>query len=235
MKLAIMQPYIFPYIGYFQLISAVDKFVIYDDVNFIKQGWINRNNILVNQNPFLFTVPLETASSFNKINDTMLNQKFYRSWVSKFIKTIEQNYNKSAYFNQTLNIIKEVFESDCKSIAQLSSKSIFVVSDYLGLDTNFITSSTIYLNSDLKGKGRVLDICMKEGATQYINPIGGTELYNKLEFKEKGIKLDFIKPKNISYNQYTNEEHIPWLSMIDVLMFNGKDEINKLLKEYNLI
>lgn len=98
MKIAIMQPYIFPYIGYFQLINAVDKFIIYDDVNYIKQGWINRNKILLNNEDYLFTFPLKNASSYKKINEIELSENLYSKWKIKFFKTLEV-YKKHLIMN----------------------------------------------------------------------------------------------------------------------------------------
>ena len=84
MKLAIMQPYIFPYLGYFQLLNSVDHFVFYDDVNFIKGGWVNRNQLLINNQNKFFTVPLKKIISFTPINEVEIHKKLYPNWRSKF-------------------------------------------------------------------------------------------------------------------------------------------------------
>lgn len=234
MKLAIMQPYLFPYIGYFQLINAVDKFVIYDDVNFIKQGWINRNNILVQGKALLFTVPLENASSFAKINEVQLHQKLYQNWKVKFIRTIEQSYKKAPFFNQVFPLIKQILESNTQYISVLATESIVDVCQYLGITTTIVKTSCIYNNSSLSGKERVIDICRIEEAKQYINPIGGIELYDKDYFLEKGIVLNFIKSKPVSYQQFNND-FAPWLSIIDILMFNSPSEILEMTDQYELV
>lgn len=234
MKLAIMQPYLFPYIGYYQLINAVDKFVVYDDVNFIKQGWINRNYVLVNGKPYLYTVPLENQSSFCKINETVINQKFYPIWRKKFLKTIEQNYNKAPFFNEVFPMIKSVFDINTNNLSVLAVYSLNIVSNYLGITTVFEESSAIYQNQNLTSQNRVLDICKKENASVYINPIGGLELYSEKYFSENNIKLNFIKSPTINYNQF-NTEFVPNLSIIDVLMFNDVSTIKEFLTNYELI
>ncbi len=234
MTLAIMQPYIFPYIGYFQLVQAADKFVFYDDVNFIRQGWINRNNLLLNGAPHLFTVPLEKQSPNNLINEVAISAALYERWKDKFYKTLEQAYRKAPHYATVLELIKAVMESSVTHIGELAKKSIELTSRYMGLDTEFVQSSTLYENAELKSATRVLDICAKEGATVYINPIGGQELYNKELFREHGIDLYFLKAGATPYTQLKNE-FVPYLSIIDVLMFNAASDLSEVLINYKLI
>lgn len=236
MKLAIMQPYLFPYIGYFQLINTVDKFVIYDDVNFIKQGWINRNNILVQGKPYLFTLPLKNQSSFSKINEVFVNSTQYDSWRKKSMRTLEQSYKKAPFFEDIYNLVDNVLDVGDKEIdiATIATKSLVEISKYLEINTEFVFSSSVYDNEDLSGKARVINICKKEKATYYINPIGGQELYDKFFFKESGIELSFIKTGSIEYNQFKNG-FVPWLSIIDVLMFNSIGETKLLLNKFELV
>jgi hypothetical protein len=234
MKLAIMQPYLFPYIGYFQLLNAVDTFVVYDDVNFIKQGWINRNSILVNGQPHLFTLPVQDASSFNKISQTQINRKIYRHWHPKFLRTIEQSYAKAPFFKNVFPIIKEILQDEDDEISPMIQKSLLLISAYLGIQTRIVPSSGIYDNRHLTGQERVIDICIKEKASDYINLIGGRELYSAAAFKERDVRLHFIKTKPIHYPQ-GRQEFIPWLSILDVMMFNPPEQIWLMLTEYELI
>ena len=233
MKIAVMQPYLFPYIGYFQMIKAVDKFIFYDDVNFIKQGWINRNKILVNKKEFLFTVPLQKANSFCLIKDTLINEKLYDGWKIKFQQTINQNYKKAPYFDVIVNLIHQVLDQGCKTISELAIISTVVISKYLKLETEFIISSEKYHNQEFDRLERLLDICKIENATQYINAVGGQELYKKEDFLAEEIKLNFIKSNFIQYKQFEND-FVPWLSVIDVLMFNSVSDIHVMLDKYNL-
>lgn len=234
MKVAVMQPYLFPYIGYFQMIKAVDKFVFYDDVNFIKQGWINRNRILLNNKDFMFTVPLQKANSFSLIKDTLINDKLYDGWNIKFQQTLTQNYKKAPYFEEVINIIHSILEKEHKSISDLAIESVSAISNYLQLNTEFILSSETYDNKELDRLERLISICKTEKATEYINAVGGQELYSKEDFKNHGIELHFIKSQPIEYTQFKNE-FVPWLSIIDVLMFNSVEEINEMLDKFELI
>jgi len=232
MKIAIMQPYFFPYIGYFQLINAVDKFVIYDDVNYINRGWINRNRILVNGTPNFFTIPLKKASQNKLINeiDVSMDKKERKN----FLRTFELSYKNSPYFNIVYPLIVNVMISQELKIAELAILSIQAICKYLEINTEFIVSSKKYSNSDLKTADRLIDICRIENYKHYINPIGGIKLYDKKEFEKNDIKLNFLKTLDFSYNQFDNN-FIPNLSIIDVMMFNSKKEIKKMLNEYSLI
>lgn len=232
MKLAIMQPYIFPYIGYFQLINAVDKFVIYDDVNFINKGWINRNRILNNGKDSLFTIPLKEASQNKLINEIDINWDI--AWKSKFLKTLEQCYKKTPFYSEILPIIEQTLSIDNEPVSKVIEHNLRLICNYLDIKTEIISSSTIYKNTHLKAQERILDVCLQEKASQYINPIGGLELYDKDFFEIKGIQLNFIKSNPIEYPQFKNE-FVPWLSMIDVLMFNSKEKIKEFLDNYELI
>ena len=234
MKVAIMQPYIFPYIGYFQLINAVDKFIVYDDVNFIKQGWINRNNILVNNNVTLFTIPLENVSSFSKINEVNIASKLFDKWKFKFFKSIELSYKKAPYYIITNEILLETFNSNQKRISDICVNALKMVSDYLGIKTIIIDSPEVYANEYLKGEDRIIDICKIDSAKTYINAIGGMNIYSKENFALNNIELKFIKSQPIEYRQF-NDNFVPWLSIVDVLMFNSKDEIKIMLNNYELV
>ncbi len=232
MKLGIMQPYFFPYIGYYQLINAVDKFVVYDDVAFIKQGWINRNNILLSNNKYLFSAPVKGMSSFKKICQTEVDYKF--DWTRKILLTIEKAYKKAPFYKESMPIIESILLSKKETISELAFESLFQICNHYELSTEFQKTSTVYNNQDLKGKDRVIDICLKENAQQYINPIGGVDLYSRESFEQMNLKLLFLNSKQISYKQFDNE-FVPWLSIIDVMMFNSKEEIIQMLKQYTLL
>jgi len=232
MTIAIMQPYIFPYIGYFQLINAVDKFVIYDDVNFINKGWINRNQILVSGQPHLFTVPLKDASQNKLIHEVEL--AINDPWKKKFLKTIQQSYQKAPNYQKVSLLIEEIVNFQSETIAELTLYALKQVCIYMHIDTQIINSSKVYNNTALKAQDRILDICRQENASHYINPIGGMELYDKIKFEKENIRLNFIKSVASPYPQFKNA-FVPWLSVIDILMFNDAENIAGLLKEFELI
>lgn len=231
MRVAVMQPYIFPYIGYFQLISAVDVFVVYDDVAFINKGWINRNTLLSNGKSLGFTVPLVGASQNRLIRDIEVVAE--PKWRSNLLKTIRQAYGKAPQFERVFPMVVEVFESGCTTIGELATLSLQKVGEQMGIQTPIRTTSSLYDNSYLKAQERILDICQQEKATEYINPIGGVSLYDADLFASRGIKLHFLKSTPYPYPQ--PGEFVPWLSIIDVLMYTKKEDYAALLSAYTLV
>ena len=234
MKLGIMQPYLFPYVGYFQLLNCVDKFVVYDDVAYIKQGWINRNRILVNGGEHRFTVPLRKASSFKRINETEVDPDSYVRWLDRFLITVEQSYRRAPCFGPIRELLRGVFEGFEGSIATLALRSILATASYLDLRTPIVESACVYGNNGLAGGRRIIDLCKKEGADEYINPIGGQRLYRHGDFSVHGIALSFIRSRPVSYSQL-GSQFIPGLSIIDVMMFNDPGQVRELLSEFDLV
>ena len=234
MKLAIMQPYFMPYIGYFQLIKLVDKFIFYDDVTFIKQGWINRNQILINNQAKMFSIPLTNTSSHVLIKDTLISSAVYEKWKKNFLNSIFFSYKKAKKFPVIYALIEKILEGNPKNISELAIKSVVEVAQYLNLNTKFEICSQFYSNVDLSGQNRVLDICKNEKAQTYINPVGGMELYSKDIFLEYDIELLFIQAEKSVYKQFS-DEFVPFLSMIDILMFNDINDIHQQLDHFILL
>ena len=232
MKVAIMQPYIFPYIGYFQLINAVDEFVVYDDVNFIKRGWINRNNILQNSKALLFSIPLIEASQNKQINEIHIFTD--SNWKQKLLRSIELSYKKAPFFQKVFLLLEEIILNDETNLSRYLISSLQKISSYLKMSTIFKISSELDKNIDLKGQDKIIDICKNLKATNYTNAIGGLDLYDKSSFENNNIGLNFLKTTNINYSQFGND-FVPYLSIIDVLMFNPLEEIQSMLNQYELI
>lgn len=232
MKLGIMQPYIFPYIGYFQLINAVDKFIFLDDVNYINKGWINRNNVLVNGKANMFTIPLKDTSQNKLINE--INIAADGKWEGKFLKTLEMNYKKAPSFRIAFPVIEEIVNSKIQNISAFNHYAVLKISSFLGIETEIVPSSSIYQNQHLKAQERIIDICLNEKATVYVNPIGGVDIYNPEDFKKQNLGFHFIKSGDIRYHQFKNE-FVPWLSVIDLMMFNNSEKNKELLSQYELI
>jgi hypothetical protein len=228
MKLAIMQPYFFPYIGYFQLIKAVDTFVIYDDVSYMKSGWINRNSILINNKKSFVTINLKNASSFKLINQIDIGNN-----KEKVLKSINFSYAKAPFFKETFHIVNGIINYGNNNLAKFAANSVKTIAEYLDLKTGFLVSSNIEKNNTLKGQEKVIDICKRLRAREYINAIGGTRLYSKEKFHDNGIILRFLESRSAEYKQLDNE-FIPSLSIIDVLMFNSREKVKEMLKEYKL-
>lgn len=231
MKLAIMQPYFFPYIGYWQLMYAADRFVIYDDVNFIKQGWINRNRILINGAPRYITVPLDGASPNKRICDIAVQGG--QRWRNKMVKSIESAYGRSAYYSAVYPEIERQIRHKAINLAGFLAAHLTSMVEFLGIETEIVLSSRTYRNSDLTGQERVIDICRREGASAYINLPGGRELYDAEGFGATNVDLVFLSSRISPYKQRT-ADFVPNLSVIDTLMEIGTEGVAERLRQFDL-
>ena len=232
-KIAIMQPYFFPYIGYFQLINSVDEFVIYDNIQYTKKGWINRNRILCNESDKLITLPLKKDSDFKDVFERKLSD----TWIddrNKILNLIKTSYRKAPFFNDVFEIVQKCLLYDNQNLFNFIFNSIKIINEYLEIKTKMILSSSVNIDHSLKSKHKVIAICKEMNATTYINAIGGVDLYDKDEFLENKIFLNFIKSNSLNYKQFDNE-FIPWLSIIDVMMFNSKNRVMELINSYSII
>jgi hypothetical protein len=232
MKLAIMQPYFFPYIGYFQLIHAVDAFVLLDDVNFIKSGWMNRNRILVNGAPHMVTLPVEAISQNRHIRDTKIAQG-YGTWRSAFLKTLGRAYGKAPFFNDVFPMMQRICDSETTDLTAYLEMSIRAMCSYVGIKTPLYRSSQGGVHKDLSGQERIIAICGQYGADVYINSPGGRELYDKQAFKEQGIDLLFLVPEVSTYSQGVHS-FISHLSIIDIAMYNSQQTMHEMVARYSL-
>lgn len=234
MKLGIMQPYFFPYIGYFQLANAVDEFVVYDRIEYTKKGWINRNRILVDGRDMYLTLPLRKDSDHLDIDQRSLAD----TWTSDRIKSlnrIRSAYRKAPYFDDTYSLIEECFLFENTNLYEFITNSLTKLFLKLEIKSRLRRSSEIEDLVTEKGEQRVIGICRSVGATNYINPVGGVEMYSRERFKDSGIELFFLKTNNIEYRQFDND-FVPNLSIIDVLMFNSPERVRELLdNEFTLI
>ncbi len=233
MKLAVMQPYVFPYFGYIQLINSVDKFVLLDNVNYFKGGYINRNNILMNDGKYMFTMPLSGASQNKLIRDIKICDD---KWKLKFMKTLDSAYKKAPFYDDTITLLKDIFNKDVVYLSEFVYISLSKICNYLDIDTMLIEHCDRYENDNLKGQEKIIDICIKEDANTYINPIGALDLnlYDSDLFNENNMSMFFIKMGDVKYEQF-NDKFISNLSIIDLLMFNSKNELKFMLENYELI
>lgn len=229
---AVMQPYFFPYLGYWQLIHAVERFVIYDDVNYISRGWINRNRILSNGEPAYITMPLYQSSRNKRICETLLQPSVY--WRSKLVKMVENTYRRAPYFGEVFPVIEKLIRCEAQNLADYLAYQLRELAVFMGVKTEFVITSRSYENNDLCGQERVIDICKREGAGTYINPQGGQALYDRKSFCNAGIDLCFIVMRPLPYKQRASA-FVPYLSIIDVLMCNSPEKVAKMLEEYDLL
>lgn len=220
MKLAIMQPYFLPYIGYFQLIAGADKFVIYDNIQYTKKGWINRNRMLQNGSDKMFSLPLAKASDRLDIIERELAADFMRK---KLLNQFRGNYSKAPYFSDVWPLIEELVLAKDSNLFRYIQSSISLICNYLDITTEILVSSDIDAEHDLNGEERVISICSSLNASTYINPIGGVDLYRRDEFAQAGVELKFLQPSEVNYTQF-GAAFVPWLSIIDVLMFNSIEQ-----------
>ncbi len=232
MKLGIMQPYFFPYIGYWQLLNAVDTYVVYDDVNYINRGWVNRNRILINQSPQYFNVMLSGASQNKKINEIEVISD--PKYIKKVLRTLEQSYGKAPYFDDVMPLLIKILNNPQNNLALFLFDQIAMISTYLGIDTKLVLSSSLKKNVILRGEDKILDICLNLGADAYYNAIGGKELYSKEKFAKNGIALHFLETNEIVYKQFGETFHKN-LSIIDVMMFNSREQVRELLEDFHIV
>lgn len=225
MKVGIMQPYFLPYLGYWQLMNAVDRYVIYDNIQFTKNSWIRRNRILSNGEDKMFTLPLKKDSDYLDIRDRFLADTFDQE-RKKMIRMIDASYRKAPMFEKVFPIIKEIFEYENRNLFEYIYFSVCKIREYLGIKSELIISSTLDIDFSLKGKDKVISICKKLDATDYYNGIKGIPLYEpyRAEFERAGINLWFLKMNDFVYPQFKND-FVPFLSIIDVMMFNSKEQI----------
>ena len=227
MKIAIMQPYFMPYIGYFQLINAVDTFVIYDNIQYTKKGWINRNRILVNGKEEYITLPLKKDSDFLNIVDRELSSTWHTERV-KLLNKIKESYRKAPHFLKVMPLIELIINFEDRNLFKFIYNSLLVICDYIEIETSILISSSIKIDHGLKSQDKVIAISKNLSATHYINSIGGVDLYSKAIFESQNLQLSFIQSNPIEYRQFDND-FLPLLTIIDVMMFNSKEEINKFL------
>ncbi|MDO8264593.1 MAG: WbqC family protein [Gallionella sp.] len=232
MKLAIMQPYFFPYIGYFQLIAAIDLFIVYDNIKYTKKGWINRNRMLQNGKDVMFSLPLKSDSDHLDVCQRELSTNFNRD---KFLNQFKGAYRRAPYFEQTFPLVEQIARYEDTNLFRYLQHAIVKTCKHLGITTEIRNSSDIAIDHTLKNQDKVLALCEAVGASTYVNAIGGVELYSKESFREKDIDLKFIQSKPFEYPQLGNA-FVPWLSIIDVMMFNPIETIQTCIAtNYKLI
>ncbi len=231
MTLAIMQPYFLPYFGYWQLIAAVDRFVVYDNIQYAKKGWINRNRFLRNGADAFFTVPLKKGSDFLNIADRTIADDFDPKTV---LNPLAEAYRKAPSFKAVFPMIESIVTAAPRNLFEYLHHSIVVTANYLDIRTPIVVSSAVAIDHDLKAERKVLAICEALGANRYVNAIGGRELYSVPAFSERGIDLTFIQSRPLTYPQY-DHPFVPGLSIVDVMMFNSRDAVRAMLTAYDLV
>lgn len=225
-----MQPYLFPYIGYFQLMNTVDRFFVYDNIQFTKKGWINRNKILVNGRGEYVTVPLKNGSDYADIRERYLAD----TWCAeqkKLANRVVESYRKAPHFDRIFPAIEKCLFFEETNLFRFLLNSLKIIREVIGIATPITISSELNIDHQVKSEEKVIEICRAIDAETYINPAGGQGLYSVATFKKAGIHLQFLKASDIKYRQFENE-FVPSLSIIDVLMFNSIDTIQEMLNKF---
>ena len=231
MKAAIMQPYFLPYLGYFQLISAVDIFVVYDNIQYTKKGWINRNRLLRNGTDHIFTIPLKKDSDFLDVRDREISPDFR---AEKLLNQITESYRRAPQFSAVYPVVESIVRFQERNLFCFIHNSIGEICRQLGIVTPVVVSSAINADHGLKNQQRVIAICKAVGASHYINPTGGVSLYKSVDFRLAGLELSFLRCSARQYKQF-GELFVPALSILDVMMFNSVEEIRSMLNQYELM
>ena len=228
MKVAIMQPYFLPYIGYFQLIAAADLFIIYDNIKYTKKGWINRNRLLSQGTDVVFTIPLASDSDSLDIRERSLSENFHRD---KMLNKFRESYRRAPHFPETFSLLQEILRFQDRNLFHFLRFSISRTCLSLGISTEIRESSSFAIDHGLKGQDRVTALCEAAGASTYINPIGGVGLYSREAFAAHGIELKFLRATPLGYPQF-DHDFVPWLSIVDVMMFNPPEACQDLLRSF---
>jgi hypothetical protein len=227
-----MQPYFLPYIGYFQLLASVDQFIVYDNIKYTKKGWINRNRMLLNGTDAMFSLPLKKGSDSLNVIERELAPEFDRR---KLLNQFKGAYGRAPQFALTYPVLERIMQHEETNLFHYIHHSIVQLCEHLGINTEIRVSSEILIDHELKGQDKVLALCKAAGAHTYINTIGGVELYAKGDFRNQGIDLQFIKARPFEYVQHGGA-FVPWLSIVDVLMFNPLDVVRECIEaNYELI
>jgi len=226
-----MQPYFFPYIGYYQLMHAVEKFVVLDDVDYIKGGWINRNIIPIGGKPHWLTLPLVSPSPNRQINQTNIADD--NGWRKKMLRTIHENYSKKIDATDLLNLIDEIIAKAEGNLAEYITKTIKEISSLFRIGTEILKASQDFPKKNIGGEERVINICQKLNAEIYINLPGVKSIYNRNKFVDSGIQLVFLDPDIEKINLISGTNSI-YVSIIDLMMRNNLDSIRESLDKYNL-
>jgi hypothetical protein len=236
MKIGIMQPYFFPYMGYYALINAVDIFVFYVDVQYIRRGWINRNRILNRDRAEhweYINIPVKKTSRDSDVKDIEIFNE--TKWDDELKKTLTLRYSRAPNFRSTIDLLFDIIDKGNKDkLYEFNIYSLKQVCAYLGINTRFVNSTDLQYNRELDAQGKLIDIAKRLNGHTYINPIGGTELYSREEFQKGGLKLLFLKMDEVAYNQGKGD-FVANLSIIDVLMWNSRENVRRILENFTLV
>lgn len=231
-RVAVMQPYFLPYVGYFQLIASVDKFIIYDNIKYTKKGWINRNRLLAGGTDQLFSLPLRSGSDALQVRDRVLADDFQ---PRKLLAQFHGAYRAAPEFARVYALLERIVLHPDRNLFAYVRHSVEAICAELAVGTAIQVSSEVAIDHSLRHQDKVLAFCAATAATTYVNAIGGTELYSKEDFAARGVELRFIRSRPLEYPQF-GQPFVPWLSIVDVMMFNPPEKVREIVSgHYDLI
>lgn len=232
MRVAIMQPYFLPYIGYFQLVHGVDRFIVYDNIQYTKAGWINRNRLLRDGADAMFTLPLRKGADHLDVVEREISPSFR---PDKLLNQFREAYRRAPQAAPTLALMEDLVGCPERNLFHFIHHSLLAVCRHLGIGTEIVVSSRLPIDHSLRGQEKVLALCAAAGADEYLNAIGGQALYSREAFRERGIALHFLRAKPREYPQF-GRPFVPWLSILDVMMFNSVETIRaRMLDDFELV
>ena len=227
-----MQPYFFPYIGYFQLMAAVDLFIVYDNIKYTKKGWINRNRMLQSGKDVMFSLPLGNDSDARDVCERALAADFDRA---KLLNRLRGAYSRAPNFAAVFAMVERAVRHPDTNLFAYLHHALRQCCEHLGLTTPLRVSSTVPIDHGLKNQDKVIALAKAVGATTYVNAIGGLDLYDRAAFRGQGLELQFIRSRPFEYPQF-GDPFVPWLSIIDVMMFNPIDAVRAVVSSgYDLV
>ena len=235
MKLGIMQPYFLPYLGYISLIKHTDMFILLDEVQFIRHGWIERNRILKPDKDWQYIqVPLQKHTQTAVIKDIKINNEI--EWEKKIFAQIEHYKKKALYYRKVVDLLKNIFSKKHATIAELNQDALHAVCDYLSVKNDIRIYSEMGLTIDpvFESDEWALNISKAMNASEYRNPPGGVSIFHKEKYEKENIALVFHELNLEEYSQNTNHDFIPGLSILDVMMFNTPEKISQMLDNFTV-
>ncbi|NBX35056.1 hypothetical protein EBR16_06815 [bacterium] len=228
-KVAVMQPYLLPYLGYFQLVAAVDLFIVYDNIKYTKKGWINRNRLLVEGKDQVFTLPLRSGADAAMVCERRLADDFR---PRKLLDQFRGAYRPAPHFGRVFPLLERIFLHPDPNLFGFLHHALVAVCAELGIRTEIRVSSSFGIDHTLRHQEKVLALCAAAGATTYVNAIGGTELYEPAAFAARGLDLRFVRTRPLEYPQF-GHPFVPWLSIVDVMMFNPPERVQQLISGHH--
>lgn len=232
MLLVIHPAYFFPYLPYFQLLHAADRFLFLDDVTLIRRGWANRNRVLMAGQPTYLTIPLEGASQNRRVDETKIFEG--TDWRRRIRRTVQRCYQRAPFYARGAALLDEVLDTPADSITDLARTSVLRTCQLLGVEVEVARTSQRHPAGDLRGQARMIEICKREGATTYLNAAAGRHLYDRPSFDQAELELRFLQPGSIEYDQ-RRPGFVPGLSILDVIMFNDLPQIASMLERYQVV